>query len=404
MMLAASMGMWAGVALLALVAVLWAALLRWVRLPGWSIVGGLVAGLLLGPTVLAKALPGTYEELYGGGVEARAELESAVREQERFRFAVTEAGASSEAVEALREQESEEIAPLRAALDDAVERDQQAVLAFTIVAVAALMFSTGFVGIPASEHRHNIAWPLNIGGWAAAIPGSLAALLLWWGDEPVPACLVAAAALMIGPWALTPIDREAADHVELGGARMIQNAGRVSSVIAIIVWLSALAMADGFALVMMGMPIAVMIAGWVAPPVHGHWLRRAFEHSAVPIVVACAAITVNFFADLWFWPVLLFLLLSGDGRWLGAVIGASALGGRRGLRSMRLVLGAMAAGPSQAAVAAMGAQLDVLPNHLVVAALLGAVLIEVATPARRKVARGLEKTEHEIDEILEQEE
>jgi hypothetical protein len=403
MTLAASTGMWAGVALLALAAVLWAALLRWVRAPGWSVVGGLVAGWLIGPTILGRALPATYEHLYAGGVTQRVELDHVLREQDRFRYALSQSGATDEVYEELKLREDAEAAPLREAHEHAMERDQQALLAFTIVAVGALMLCTGLVGVPASEHKHSIAWPLNIGGWTAVLPGALAAMLLWWSDEMVATCLIAASAIMIGPWALTQIDRRAADEVEHGGARMIQDAGRISSVLAILVWLTGLAMIGGFALAMMGLPIAAMIAGWVAPPIRAYWLRRALEHSAVPIVVACAAVKVDFFEDLAFWPALLFLLLSGDGRWLGAMIGASALGGRRGVRSMRLVLGVMAAGPTQAAVAAMGAQLGVLPPDLVVAALLGAALIEVATPARRKLAERLEKTERELDELMDEE-
>jgi len=396
--------MWGGVVVLAIMAVLWAGLLRWVRAPGWSVIGGLIAGVLLGPTILGKALPGTYDVLYGGGIEARAALDSTMRDQDRFRFALKESGATLETIAAVDESADKELEPLRSSLAHAIEQDQQAMVAFTIVAVAGLMLCTGLVSVPPSEHKHSAAWPLNIGGWAAVIPGSLAALLLWWGDEPATVCLIAAAALMIGPWSLTQVDRRVANEVELGGARMIQSAGRVSSVLAIIVWLGALAMIGGFMLVMMGMPIAAMIAGWVGPPVRGHWLKRSLEHSAVPVVVACAAIHLDFVTDVSFWPALLFLVLSGDGRWIGALVGASALGGRRGVRSMRLVLGSMAVGPSQAAVAAMGAQLDVLPAHLVVAALLGAALTEVATPARRKFAQRLEKTEQEIDELMDERE
>jgi hypothetical protein len=401
-MLSASVGMWMGVVLLVLVAVLWAALLRWVRAPGWAVVGGLVAGFLLGPTILGRALPGTHEVLFRGGAAERIALEEREHENEQFQFALREAGANAEAMNAITAQQGEETQPLRDALERAEDRDKQPLLAFTIVAVGALMLCTGLVSVPASEHKHSWASPLNIGGWSAIVPGSLAAMLLWWGDEPLMAILLAASSVMIGPWALTSIDRKVADEVEWGGAHMIQNAGRVASALAIVVWLGALASKGGMTLMMMGTPIAAIVFGWLAPPIPGHWLRRAFEHSAVPIVVACAAVRVDFIEDLAFWPALLFLLLSGDGRWMGAVIGATALGGRRGVRSMRLVLGSMAAGPTQAAVAAMGVQLGVIPDHLVIAILLGAALIEVSTPARRNVAQRLARTEQEIDEILDE--
>lgn len=401
-MLTESLAMWAGVVLLALVAVLWAALLRWAKAPGWGVLGGLLAGFFLGPTILGRTLPATYEWLYVGGAEARDALIQKQHEHERFRVALSEAGTSAEAMQAVLADQEKEIAPLRAAVDRSREQDKQPMLAFTIVTVAGLLISTGLVGVPRSEHKHSFASPLNIGAWAAVVPGSLAAILLWWGDEPVNTCIAAASTLMIGPWALTNVDRRSADEVELGGAQMIQNAGRVASALAIAAWLGALVAIGGLPLMLMGTPIAALALGWFAPTITGHWLRRAYEHSAVPMVVACAAIRVDFINDLAFWPVLMFLILSGDGRWIGAVIGATAIGGRRGVRSMRLVLGSMACGPTQAAIAAMAIHLEVLPAKLVMAALLGAALIEVATPMRRKLAYRLAQTELEIDEILEE--
>ena len=401
-MLAASTGMWAGALLLALMAVLWAALLRWARAPGWSVVGGMIAGLLLGPTVLEKALPATHEWLYFGGVEAREQLEQTQREHDRFRFALAQSSAADEVFAELEEKERAEIAPLREAHAQAHASDQQVMLGFTILAVSVLMLCTGLVGVQRGASMHSLAWPVHIGAWAAVLPGSLAAAVLWWSDESLPVCILAASALMIGPWALKDVDRKAADEVEVGGAWMIQNAGRVASVLAIVTWLSGLWLLRGVHDVMFGLPVALMLAGWIAPPLRGDLFKRMLEHTAVPIVAACAAVKVDFVADLALVPILLFLILSGDGRWLGALIGATALGGRRGLRSMRLVLGTMAAGPTQAAIAALGAQLGVLPKPLVLAALLGAALIEIATPARRKFAESLEKTEREIDELIEE--
>ena len=42
--------------LLLLVPAAWAALLRWARCPGWAVMGGVVAGIILGPTVFGRVL------------------------------------------------------------------------------------------------------------------------------------------------------------------------------------------------------------------------------------------------------------------------------------------------------------------------------------------------------------
>jgi hypothetical protein len=119
----------------------------------------------------------------------------------------------------------------------------------------------------------------------------------------------------------------------------------------------------------------------------------------VPAAAAGVAVKVDLLSDFAFWPVLVITLLSGDGRWLGAFVGARILGGRRGLRTMRLVLGSMAAGPTQLAVTAVAVHTWLLAPHFGLALLLGAVLLELMAPARHGMANRLIKTEEEIDEF-----
>ena len=68
---------------------------------------------------------------------------------------------------------------------------------------------------------------------------------------------------------------------------------------------------------------------------------------------------------------------------------------------MRLVLGSMAAGPTQLAITAIAVHTWSIPDGFAMALLLGAVVIEVTTPARRKMARQLIQTEEEIEELME---
>jgi hypothetical protein len=91
-------------------------------------------------------------------------------------------------------------------------------------------------------------------------------------------------------------------------------------------------------------------------------------------------------------------LLADDGRWTGAWIGAMLPGGRPGLRSMRLVMPAMAAGPTQLAAAALALHAWLLPERFALPLLAGVILIEVTAPARRGMADRLVEVEIEIEE------
>ncbi|MCI0351857.1 MAG: hypothetical protein L0Z53_20750, partial [Acidobacteriales bacterium] len=115
-------------------------------------------------------------------------------------------------------------------------------------------------------------------------------------------------------------------------------------------------------------------------------------------LAACTAITIDPLADFSFWPILLILLLSGDGRWLGAFFGAMSLGSRQSLRTMRLVLGAMAAGPTQLAVLAVALSSKWIEAPFALALLLGAILTELASPTHRSFANRLAKAEEETSQ------
>ena len=146
--------------------------------------------------------------------------------------------------------------------------------------------------------------------------------------------------------------------------------------------------------------MAAAAVGWLIPaPAKPLPRLRAFvSHLVVPAVAASVGVRVDLLNDFAFWPILLIMLLSGDGRWLGAFVGEKVLGGRRGLRTMRLVLGSMAAGPTQLAVAAVAAHTWLVSPRYGLALLLGAVLVEGMAPARRGMAKRLIKTEEEMDQ------
>jgi hypothetical protein len=116
----------------------------------------------------------------------------------------------------------------------------------------------------------------------------------------------------------------------------------------------------------------------------------------MPAMAACIGVKIDLFEHIALWPLIVILLLSDDGRWVGAFIGAMLPGGRKALRTMRLVMGSMAAGPTQLGVAALGAHLELLPPPLWLPLALGALLIEMTAPARRSMAKRLVETEDQL--------
>ncbi len=292
---------------------------------------------------------------------------------------------------------------------DARWSHQKPLRMFTAVVIAISLLGAGRAAVPTPPrgHRQHMISAISIGLWSAAIPGAAAyvAAVQWWGWSAAEAAITASA-VMIGPWALTAIDRYAADRAEHGGAHLIQTAGRIASLLAI-------ALTGWVAFTIMGLSglawcvaLASFMVSWVvrAPrwrlssPASDDGRRPAGEAGVfacvvIPALAALAAVRIEFFAHFALWPILLLLALSGDGRWLGALVGAMMLGGRRGLRTMRLVLGSMACGPTQLAIVALTANLWLIPGQAIMALTFGAVLIEATAPLRRSMAKRLTEAE-----------
>ncbi|UCD75148.1 MAG: hypothetical protein JSV91_15365 [Phycisphaerales bacterium] len=390
--------------------ILCALILRGARLPGWPVLGGLMAGILLGPTFLGGVSPNTYEQLFEGAVQQRIARDG-------LAIALSDPKLPPET----RPQ-------LQAALIDAEELwedarwvDQRPLRCHTGTVVALTLLGAGWLAVRRNGRRPGLAVPASVGVWSAALPGALAfvAMTRWWGFTTAQGA-VAAAAVAIGPWTLTRIDREAADAAELGGARMVQTAGRMASVIALPAALWGMWQQRGGEVLIWAAPLCAIILAWLIPPPRlpgpapekktpdpffpekgsgVFFAREVLGVVAVPGLAACAAVKVDLFGDFAIWPVIVLLLLSGDARWLGAYAGAMLPGGRRWLRTMRLVMGSMACGPTQLAIAAIAVHTRTIPDVIPLALLLGAAYIEISVPLRRHMSRRLMETEEEIANI-----
>jgi hypothetical protein len=387
-------------ALLLLVPAAWAALLRWARCPGWPVMGGVVAGIILGPTVFGRALPDRYDEMLVGGRQQQQALQDLTGQQGADRLAAEHASLDAVQISALEDRQARARVEAEDRYRDARWSHQRPLRVFVCVVVAVMLLGASVHRIPPRGEGQTVG-ALSMGAWAGALPGGLAFFFMRWAwDAGVHEAALTAAAVAIGPWALTAIDRRAADQAELGGARLIQTAGRVATVIALALALGALWHARQERGLLWGASLAAVVLGWLIP-VPSMALaptRAALSHVVVPAVAASVAVKVDLLEIFAFWPCLVILLLSGDGRWLGAFAGATILGGRRGLRTMRLVLGSMAAGPTQLAVTAVALHAWLLSPRYGMALLLGATLVELMAPARRGMARRLIRTEEELEQ------
>ncbi len=374
-----------------------AVLLRWARCPGWRVVGGVAAGLLLGPSILGRVLPDDFAAIFDGGREQRVAVRALASRQGADLIAARRAGLSPDELTALADRQAQETRRADERLQRARWDGQRPLRLATGGLVALMLLGASVFAVEAGRRGGGLAAAASIGAWSAALPGGLAwfALRGLW-DLPAVESGLGAAALAIGPWALTPADRDAADQAELGGARMVQTAGRIATVMALVVALAALGQGMGVQGVLWAAPLAAVIAAWPLPAARSRVravVRGVVELVIVPAVAATVAVRIDLTRDFALWLVVVVLLLSGDGRWVGAVTGTAILGGRRGLRTMRLVLGSMAAGPTQLAVTAIAAATWTIEPRLALALLLGAVMVEVSVPMRRGMARRLEKEE-----------
>ncbi len=398
--------------LLVAVPVVAAALLRWARCPGWAVLGGAVAGIALGPSIFGRALPIQFETLYVGGVEQQAELEHFVRRQQANAVAAEHAGAGPEQLAELAEQQKRARGDLDIAWDKAKWADQRPLRAFTVAVVVLALLGAGTLSGRHDGQPRSLVASMSVGAWSAGLPGGLAFAAMYWPwHRPLSEAALVGAAVAIGPWVLTSIDREAADQAELGGAHMLQRAGLIATVLAVaaVGWGFWLHQGIGGLLLatpLLAAPLAhhffpqkgsgVVFGGFGA--VGGAWV----EIVLVPVLAGCVAIKIDLFEHFAVWPIVVILLLSGDGRWFGAFVGAMILGGRRSLRTMRLVLGSMACGPTQLAITALAIHTWSIPGEYAMALLLGAVLIETTVGARRSMAKRLIQTEKEIQQMTQE--
>ena len=362
--------------------------------PGAMVLAGVLIGALMGPTTFGRLMPEPYERWVAGGAEHRAELRAVVNEQEASILAAEAAGFDREALEEMRQEHRAVREPLEAQWRHA-KWEHSRPLRWAALIGAGLILLTAGRGEgkdlrPATAAQHLTA--VSIGFWLATLPAGVVALLghLWW-QWPPEALGAVGAALAIGVWRMPQTDAAATEDAEPGGVSMLLRAGWLSGLVAVVLLGWSIIHAELNPLwvgVLATIPAGILIAyRRLRRPSRGGRAHRPALDLLLAAAAALVVIQIDLIGDFSFWPCLIIAIVSVDGRWTSALIGTLTLGGRRTLRSMRLLLAVLAIGPTQLAVVGIGLSVGLIGPGIALALICGAVLAEVSGPLRSRVAR-----------------
>lgn len=374
-----------GLLTLSLLAIGLAELLRRLGCSGWRIVGGLAAGILLGPTVFGRVAPSTYESTFLGGGAARAEVHAIDREHGAY-LTAWRLGGGSEA-DRLEKQAEFEIA--RAEAESrwrAAQRDDTALHRWMTMALAGVIL----LGGGGRRSRSAPGQALVIGACSWGVPAILTMLIAWMCGYPpgAPARLLAIAAAAIGPWRLTRVDEAIAGQAEERGPELIAASGRVATLLsatmaAIALWPREGGFTAWPAAAICGAPIVGWMCARVCNAAPWRWIS---ERLLMPLLAALVMVKLELLLDASVWIIILVVIVSGDGRWLGTFIGGR-LAARRGvLTTMALALPSLAAAPMQLGIVAIGMASGVLPSGLALPLVAGVAVIELSERLRLRMA------------------
>lgn len=367
-------------------------LLRRAGLPGAAAVGGVAAGLVLGPGVLGRMAPQAHDRLFGGAPVERAAWREAERAVEATLFvagsAEVDPAAAGSQIDALSAEADARRADWMAAVETA--RRPFALLA---IALAAVLFLIVGATRASGSDADGGGWGsgLLLGAWNAALPAALAAVGLRWLGEPAwsPTMWAVMAAMAAGAWPLDRDERSIARQAAFGGEPAVRTAGLLASAVAVgllgAASLGAAPAMNAFAALAVSLGIGVTLGRFFPGE---RWSARGIA-LLVPPLAALATLRIEPFLDVRWGLLILLALIADDGRWLGGMIGSWLPGGVSASRAMGLGLVAVSAGPAMLAITAVAIATGSLSPAAAAGLLAGAILIEVLAPARRRFAADL---------------
>lgn len=381
-----------------------AALLRWARVPGGrhgaACVAGLVAGLLLGPSIFGRAFPSAYERLFVGGVTESKELDRLLARQRADLSAMRAADITPVAIEEARAQHAIERAPLETKLETARAEFAQPRrwLATGVVALAAFGAAVG--ALPLSRRAIvRIQNELAIERGKPILAGLLGVLMC-----ALPPAIIVALIPVLG----SAVGGTGPAWAGALGVGVIFSIAALSAAQRPAVWIASAsavvsALAAGIA-AGASIPIAIILgAAWVGlmlsiglprePRRRARLLVSiALWAAIVPVLVCLGAMRadVHELARDWrFWALaILALLLASDGRWFAAWLGWRLVGTARSAGRWTRAAAMLPPGSGAAMIGAALAleHAGAVSEFVLLPAAIGAVVIEVTRGLREWLA------------------
>ncbi len=389
-------------------------LLRRVRLIGGptsaAILGGAIAGLLLGATVLGKAAPDAYASIYIGGAQAAAALDEAKRESERELAVLRASGVSEIAI-------SEHLAGVDLRLTELgqrvqSERQQRALAADS----AALLLACAMMALAAASSGRRRRRDLTTGAIASGFTMVLGAgtpiffAAIWFGGFTTTQAWALGAVLGIGsawPTVRTRSHGIPGRSTETdAGAMVALLIGLAAIEIAILSITGADSFAGAWSLAFVA--CAVIACAWRVGARRPRSQRRALMVSngiIIPTLTAACIAPVDLPATALTSACIIAsiaaLLFASDGRWFGAWLGWRWFGDAETRQSAWRRSAAMLANNVGAVSIGAGALCSAagLINHAgMIAVVLGALLVESTVGLRLRFATAFDRNAAQPDD------
>jgi len=397
------------VALAAALGALFAWLLRGARLPGGrassAILGGMLAGVLLGPGVLGRVAPDVHGAAFRGAVREEAALADRLTEARGAVRALEASGVTEVAIDEYERGAMAELGPLREAADSARVARRGAwdvALALAGAALLALLPLAGAARMAGdmSFGARRAAIAAGAGSFAAAgaiAGGAVGAFTdVGWSLG----ALLFAGACATG-WFTAPLDRLA--HARARAVRESFVSGLLALAIASATLLWALPDRRAW-FAAWGFIGALTVWAIMNAAPTGRRFRRVAHGVTLgllaPTAVALAAMRLDplpLAREPSFWVALVAAAVaSSDGRWLGAFFGARVCDGAGRMLTTRSVEIATAhttagVGLAQCALLALLAAGGPITEPLLAGGLLGALLVESSAGLFRVAGAWLER-------------
>ncbi len=378
-----------GPAVIALLAVGLAAVLRRLGVAGAALLAGLTAGVLCGPGVMGRVAPELTVRILDGDPARLRELIALERERGAMSVALAAPALAGADASAAAGDLDERIAKASVAWERTREA-HRAPLRVAILGLAALVLlgSGGASAVRSPIRRHHRAEALLLALWSGSASVGLSVAVMWlWGFAPLgPESLGLAAAASCGACGLTREDRRAARSVSWGAAALIEQSSRMATVMAAALLVAA--MLAGGALRMPWLAwaaLACLPVGWLLRPRMAPFVDRL----VVPALMALCMLEVEPFRDLRIGLTLILYLVLEDARWLGAWLGHWSAGRATPVGAMALALAGMSVEPLVVAFAALGLVTGSHPSWLAGSLLAAATTMALLAKVRAAASRRL---------------